>query len=68
MIINKLLVSLKNLYSELETKTSPLELKHRDRLKCRNGCTDCCVDDLTVFEIEAENIKQNHGAPFHRGG
>lgn len=34
---------------------------HRDRLKCARGCSACCVDDLTVFEVEAERIRDRHG-------
>lgn len=30
-------------------------------MACKRGCADCCVDDLTVFEIEAERIRSNHG-------
>ncbi len=30
-------------------------------LVCRHGCHDCCIDDLTVFPIEAEIIRRNCG-------
>jgi hypothetical protein len=33
------------------------ERQHRERLQCRRGCSACCVDDLTVFEIEATRIR-----------
>ena len=26
-------------------------------LHCRRGCSSCCVDDLTVFEVEADRIR-----------
>jgi Fe-S-cluster containining protein len=29
-------------------------------LTCRLGCADCCVDDLTVFSIEADLIRHHH--------
>lgn len=29
---------------------------HGDRLKCGRGCSGCCLDGLTVFEVEAERI------------
>lgn len=32
-----------------------------DRLRCRRGCADCCVDDLTVFVGEAEAIRRGVG-------
>jgi Fe-S-cluster containining protein len=27
------------------------------RMACRRGCSGCCVDGLTVFEVEAERIR-----------
>ena len=35
---------------------------HAERLQCRVGCASCCVDDLTVFEIEADAIRDRHAA------
>jgi len=26
-------------------------------LHCRRGCSSCCVDELTVFEVEADRIR-----------
>lgn len=46
-------------YNEVDNLTSVLNEKHKNRLKCKAGCFSCCVDDITVFEIEAEHIKQN---------
>ena len=37
-------------------------VRHGDRLKCRRGCSDCCVDEISVFEIEADRIRTNNGA------
>jgi len=34
---------------------------HGDRLRCREGCSGCCQDGLTVFEIEAAVIAERHG-------
>jgi len=34
----------------------PLQVAHADRLQCRLGCSECCVDDLTVFEVEADRV------------
>ncbi len=52
--------NLKKFYAEVEKRTAKLEKLHAERLNCKKGCSACCVDDITVFEIEAENIKQNH--------
>jgi hypothetical protein len=44
------------------------------RLKCGRGCSSCCVDDLTVFAIEAAVIQEHHsellanGTPHPPGG
>ena len=37
----------------------PLEAEHSSRLACKKGCAQCCVDELTVFEVEAEAIRQH---------
>jgi Fe-S-cluster containining protein len=57
---NDHLVILNSLYQEIDGQTSLLEQVHRDRLVCRRGCSMCCVDELTVFEVEAANISQTH--------
>jgi hypothetical protein len=54
------LSELAGLHSEVERRASELAQIHSARLQCRFGCRDCCVDDLTVFEIEAERILREH--------
>ena len=49
------------IYSELDHLTRALADTHARRLQCRRGCTRCCVDDLTVFQVEGENIRHLHG-------
>lgn len=53
--------NLQNFYAEVDERSAKLEKIHAERLNCKKGCSACCVDGITVFEIEAENIKQNHG-------
>jgi len=48
------------LHEEVELGCAPLRAAHADRLTCRLGCTACCTDDLTVFEVEAERIRAEH--------
>jgi len=48
------------LHAEVDRKTGKLELLHAERLVCRRGCSDCCVDDISVFEVEAQRIRANH--------
>jgi len=50
-----------------------LTVLHAERLRCARGCHGCCVDDLTVFQIEADRIRAHHaellatGAPHPEG-
>lgn len=50
------------LYHDVDSASGPLVILHEGRLQCRRGCCDCCVDDLTVFEVEAQNIRRRHEA------
>ena len=45
------------LHDEVDASVRPLVALHADRLQCRRGCAACCVDDLTVYELEAERIR-----------
>ncbi len=60
ILMEKAFAELKKFYDEVDNLTSALNHKHQKRLKCKAGCFSCCVDNITVFEIEAENIKQHH--------
>lgn len=44
-----------------------LHVLHAARTVCRKGCSACCVDDLTVFDVEAEHIRQRHGSLLQEG-
>ena len=48
------------LHAEVERETRRLAVLHAERLTCRRGCSACCVDGLTVFEVEAEPIRVAH--------
>ncbi len=48
------------LHDEVERETRALAAVHADRLQCRRGCHACCVDELTVTQIEAERIRRAH--------
>lgn len=62
------------LHRVVDELTEPLARLHADRLACKRGCSGCCIDDLTVFEIEAAVIVRHHaelldtGAPHPPGG
>lgn len=46
-----------NLYKELDAKCDSLVTSHASNLKCQPGCTNCCIDGLSVFRVEAEFIR-----------
>jgi hypothetical protein len=49
------------LRAELDRETGRLHVLHAARLQCRQGCSSCCVDGLTVFAVEAEPIRRRYG-------
>ncbi|MDH3629198.1 MAG: YkgJ family cysteine cluster protein [Acidobacteriota bacterium] len=55
------------LHRWIDRHVAPLERLHAERLQCREGCHDCCVDDLTVFEVEAEEIRRHAGELLREG-
>ena len=65
--------ALRRLHAEVDRDAGALVERHRERLRCGRGCSSCCVDGLTVFEIEAERIRAahpellEHGAPHPPG-
>jgi len=48
------------LHAAVEQMVAPLSQQHASRLQCRRGCIGCCVDDLSVFEVEALVIQRHH--------
>jgi hypothetical protein len=53
--------------ADLADELAPLNRRHAGRLRCGRGCADCCVDDITVFEVEAERIRERHGTLLAEG-
>ena len=51
---------LRELYSSIDKRAGELSVVHAGRLRCGAGCCDCCVDDITVFTVEADNIRSLH--------
>jgi hypothetical protein len=51
---------LRALHDEIDREAAALAARHRARLHCGRGCHACCVDGLTVFEVEAERIRSKH--------
>ncbi|HEY0142803.1 MAG TPA: YkgJ family cysteine cluster protein [Thermoanaerobaculia bacterium] len=48
---------LDSIHEDVDARAGELAQWHAQRLQCRRGCFDCCVDDITVFEIEADKIR-----------
>lgn len=42
-------------------------LARKHELRCARGCHACCIDGLTVFEIEAELIRRHHSDLLEQG-
>lgn len=61
------------LHAVVDELAAPIENSHEGLLACRPGCAGCCVDDLTVFDVEAELVRRRHpellahGAPHAEG-
>ena len=47
-------------HGAIDAAAAVIAARHGDRLACRRGCSGCCVDDLTVFEVEARAIAHHH--------
>ncbi len=58
---------LADLHREVDRLASALSERHAERLACRKGCSGCCDDDLTCFEVEAENIRRHHPELLEKG-
>lgn len=56
----KTIKKLRSLYGQIDRRAGHLAKTHAERLNCKRGCAACCRDEITVFEIEAENIRANH--------
>jgi len=65
--------ALAELHADVDRRAAELEALHAKRLRCGRGCASCCVDGLSVFEVEADGIREAHadllrdGAPHSEG-
>lgn len=58
---------LRKMYRDVGARAAELVQVHQDRLKCERGCSQCCVDGLSVFEIEARHIEHHFGSLLESG-
>ena len=48
------------LHRRVDEQVAPLAALYGTKLHCRKGCSGCCTDDLTVFEVEADHIREHY--------
>jgi len=51
---------LADFYASVEERVQRLAERNAPRLHCRRGCAACCIDELSVLEVEADRIRRNH--------
>lgn len=59
--------TLADLYRQIDRRAEWLYALHAARMQCRRGCCGCCEDGLTVFEVEARNIRRHHADLLAKG-
>lgn len=58
---------LTQVHETLDARLAELAAKHDERMQCGRGCFDCCVDELTVFEVEAALIQRDYPELLEQG-
>lgn len=49
-------------HADVDRDVAELATRLGERITCHRGCADCCVDELTVFEVEALRIRRETGS------
>lgn len=65
--LERALGALAALHAEVDRRAGRLAALHGARLRCGRGCAACCVDGITVFEVEAERIRRAHADLLREG-
>jgi hypothetical protein len=52
--------AVERLHAEIDRAADAVAEANRERLRCARGCSGCCVDEITVFEVEADEIRRHH--------
>lgn len=58
----------RELHREVDEATEPLVRRHEGQLQCRRGCHECCIDGLSVSEVEAALIVRSADPAALRAG
>lgn len=53
--------ALERLHAHVSSEFNAIVAADPARFQCTRGCHDCCVDNLTVFEVEADLIRATYG-------
>jgi len=67
MDLPRALAELSALHADVDRAALGVAAQHLERLQCRRGCAQCCVDGITVFPVEAARIQGEHGELLDRG-
>lgn len=59
--------SISSLHLSIDTEINRLTSLLSDKLQCADGCSNCCVDEITVFEIEAAHIRLHYADLLENG-
>lgn len=51
-------MALKELYRKVDAFQDNLSSESKAFSQCRKGCSRCCMVDLSVFRVEADNIRE----------
>lgn len=50
-------MKINHLYTKVDEFDTNLSASFKSSLQCKKGCSQCCYVNLSVFEVEAQNIK-----------
>ncbi len=63
----QLLQLLESFHDETDQAIGKLVTRHGDHLRCRLGCAGCCIDEVTVFDIEAALLRREYQSLLTQG-
>ncbi|HEX8154026.1 MAG TPA: YkgJ family cysteine cluster protein [Thermoanaerobaculia bacterium] len=52
------MTAIEDLHADTDRLAANIAERHAAALQCRRGCFGCCVDGITVFEVEARRIRE----------
>ena len=52
--------SIGRILEDVSREARRLHVVHEARLRCKEGCSSCCVDDLSTFAVESDVIRARY--------